>query len=214
VKTTVFNNQELEQMEGTQRAMLINSLPGYKPAMLVGTRSEEGFANLAIISSHFHLGSNPPLLGLILRPTSDTSERHTLKNALASRCWTLNSFSLEQADMAHQTSAPYPSDISEFDACAFGVEQKPEGSAPYVEGALLQIGCSLREHIPLSINGTHMLVGEVVHLAFPSTAQRWDGGLDLACLNLTTISGLDTYSTPPAGIRFASAHTDHKPRRL
>ena len=99
--------------------MLINSLPGYKPAMLVGTSDEASIDNLAIVSSHFHLGSSPALLGMILRPSSERSERHTLQNALASECWTLNSFSIDQAAMAHQTSAPYPKTASEFETCHF-----------------------------------------------------------------------------------------------
>ena len=37
----------------------------------------------------------------------------------------------------------------------------------------------MREHFPLEINGTHMIIGEVQHLHYPDTAQRGDGGLSL-----------------------------------
>ena len=76
--------------------------------MLVGTCDEKGQTNLAIVSSHFHLGSNPPLLAMILRPSTGNSERHTLHNLLETQYWTLNGFSLDDAAQAHQTSAPYP----------------------------------------------------------------------------------------------------------
>ena len=130
--------------------MLINSLPGYKPAMLVGTSDEASIDNLAIVSSHFHLGSSPALLGMILRPSSERSERHTLQNVLASACWTLNSFSIDKAAMAHQTSAPYPKTVSEFEACHFKPERKADFQAPFVADASLQIGCVLREHLPMN----------------------------------------------------------------
>ena len=214
MNTSCYNNDSLSHMESARRAMLINSLPGYKPAMLVGTSDKASIDNLAIVSSHFHLGSSPPLLGMILRPTSERSERHTLQNVLASECWTLNSFSIDQAAMAHQTSAPYPKTVSEFEACQFKPERKADFQAPFVADASLQIGCILCEHLPMNINGTHILIGEVVYLEFPCFAERVDGGIDLSKLNLVTISGLDTYATPPTGIRFAPAQLDLAPRNL
>ena len=101
-------SRELADMPRAERALLINSLPGYKTGMLVGTCDAQDQTNLAIISSQVHLGSNPPLLAMILRPTSGQSERHTLGNILETRCWTLNGFTLDRAARAHQTSAPYP----------------------------------------------------------------------------------------------------------
>ena len=166
-------------MASQARALLINSLPGYKSAMLVGTSDAEGQTNLAIVSSHFHLGSSPPLLAMILRPSTGNSERHTLHNLLETRCWTLNGFTLDHAAQAHQTSAPYPKDQSEFDACGFEAEWLAEFNAPFIKSSPLQVGCLLREHHPLEINSTHLIIGEVHHLHYPETAQRNDGGLSL-----------------------------------
>ena len=196
------------------RALLINSLPGYKSAMLVGTSDAKGLTNLTIVSSHFHLGSSPPLLAMSLRPSTGNSERHTLHNLLETQCWTLNSFSLEHAAQAHQTSAPYPKNQSEFDACNFEAEWLDQFGAPFIKGAPLQVGCRLREHHPLEINGTHMIIGEVQRLQYPQTAQRDDGGLSLSDMGLVAVVGLDTYTQPDAGVRFAPADTTSPPRQL
>ena len=64
---------DLAEMDPEERARLINCLPGYKPGMLVGTCGTDNQSNLAIISSHFHLGSRPPLLAMILRPDTGSS---------------------------------------------------------------------------------------------------------------------------------------------
>lgn len=210
----ILSPHDIAAMERTPRAMLINSLPGYKPGMLVGTCDGAGHTNLAIVSSHFHLGSDPPLLAMILRPSTGQSERHTLVNILGSQSWTLNSFTLEEAAMAHQTSASYGRNESEFTACAFGIQWVDGVDAPFVETAALQIGCELREHHPLSINGTNLLIGEITHLSFPSDTQRDNGSLDLSRLGVVTISGLDTYSSPSAGARFATAKPHLAPRQL
>ncbi|MCJ8275234.1 MAG: flavin reductase family protein, partial [Bdellovibrionales bacterium] len=52
---------------------LVNSLSGFKSANLVGTQSKDGQTNLAMFSSFFHLGANPPLMGFVLRPHSTLS---------------------------------------------------------------------------------------------------------------------------------------------
>ena len=182
--------------------------------MLVGTCDTAGRENLAMVSSHFHLGSSPPLLAMILRPSTGESERHTLHNLLETRCWSLNGFSLDHAAQAHQTSAPYPKDQSEFDACGFDAEWLDEFGAPFITGSPLQIGCLLREHHPLAINGTHMIIGEVQHLQYPVTAQRGDGGLSLSDMGLVAVIGLDTYTQPHAGLRFAPADTNSPPQQL
>ena len=151
---------------------------------------------------------------MILRPSSGNSERHTLHNLLETRCWTLNGFSLDDAARAHQTSAPYPKSQSEFYACDFEAEWLDEFGAPFIKGSPLQVGCRLREHHPLEINGTHMIIGEVQRLHYLETAQRDDGGLSLSDMCLVTVAGLDTYTQPDAGVRFAPADTTSPPRQL
>ena len=156
---------DLDEMDREERALLINCLPGYKPGMLVGTCAADNQSNLAIISSHFHLGSRPPLLAMILRPDTGSSERHTLSNILNTQYWTLNAFTLEQSARAHQTSAPYPRTRSEFAACDFTEEWKPNCQAPFVRESPLQVGCRLRQHLPLEINGTHLIIGlSLIHI--------------------------------------------------
>lgn len=72
----------------------------------------------------------------------------------------------------------------------------------------LQIGCVLREHHPLTINGTHMVIGEVQRLHYPAAARRLDGALALDVMGLVAIAGLDTYTQPDEGLRLAPANTD------
>lgn len=63
-----IQSDQINQLEKQYRISLINSLVGYKSLNLLGTISKEGITNLCIISSTFHLGANPPLLGLVIRP--------------------------------------------------------------------------------------------------------------------------------------------------
>ena len=65
-----FTRQDIDQMDKIFRLNLINSCTGYKSANLIGTQSADGKTNLAVFSSITHLGSNPPLIGFVLRPTT------------------------------------------------------------------------------------------------------------------------------------------------
>src|SRR5210317_1994416 len=106
-----FQLKDLEKLPKIYRLNLMNSVTGYKSAHLIGTQSVEGKDNLAIFSSVVHLGSNPALIGYILRPT--TVPRHSHTNMKSTGVFTLNSISKTQIEDAHHTSAKYPEEISE-----------------------------------------------------------------------------------------------------
>ena len=117
-----FDSKDLEGLSKIYRLNLINSITGYKSANLIGTQSLNGKTNLAIFSSVIHLGSNPALIGFVLRPT--TVPRHTYSNLKATGNFTLNTVTKDYIKEAHQTSAKYPEEISEFDVANFTVENK------------------------------------------------------------------------------------------
>ena len=117
-------SDDLENMAKLARVQLATSLPGPKPICLIGTRSATGSPNLAPFSSITHLGSNPVLIGMVTRP--DTVDRHTLSNILETKEWTINHVTREIVEQAHQCSARYPDDTSEFDATDLTEFQHPE----------------------------------------------------------------------------------------
>ena len=126
-----FNSNDLDGLSKIYRLNLINSITGYKSANLIGTQSLNGITNLAIFSSVIHLGSNPALIGFVLRPT--TVPRHTYSNLKATGNFTLNTVTKDYIKEAHQTSAKYPEEISEFDVTNFTVENKKKQMLPMLK---------------------------------------------------------------------------------
>ena len=63
-----IDSKQISEFSKVYRLNLINSITGYKPANLIGSKSTKGKTNLAIFSSVVHLGSKPPLIGIITRP--------------------------------------------------------------------------------------------------------------------------------------------------
>ncbi len=199
---------EIQNFERIYRLNLVNGLPGFKPANLVGTAAPDGATNLAVFSSALHLGSDPPLLGLVTRPT--TVPRHTYQNLKSSGCYTLNHVPIALAAPAHYTSANFPDAVSEFDECGFTAVFRDGFPAPYVAESPLSIGLRLLEEHHIS-NGTVLLVGAVEHVYLPEKGLREDGTLDLAALGDACISGLDGYHEVMPPVRFGYARPGQLP---
>lgn len=196
-------------MEQRYRAAFINSLGGFKSVVLVGTANDAGATNLAIFNSLFHLGANPPLCGLIFRP--DSVERHTLSNLEASGCYTINHLNESIYQQAHQTSARYPAEISEFEATGLTPAYKNGFQAPFVEESLLQFSVLFREKIQLSINNTILIIGQIQDVWIPENVQQPDGFLDLEKAGTLTCSGLDSYHQTKRLARLSYAKPDKLP---
>ena len=188
--TLSLDGAEIAAMDSRRRAAFVNSLSGYKSANLVGSVDEAGRTNLAIMSSAVHLGSDPPLLALVIRPGGE--ERHTLANILATGCYSINHVHTGLVEAAHQTAARYERHVSEFDAT----------------------GLELRDHQELAINRTHLLIGEIVLVRLPADSRLPDGAVDLAAAGTVALSGLDHYHAPASLKRMAYAKPLLPPRTL
>jgi flavin reductase (DIM6/NTAB) family NADH-FMN oxidoreductase RutF len=188
----VFLDQEqIAGLEKLERAALINSITGFKNANLIGTIDNEGKTNLAIFNSVIHLGANPALMGFIVRP--DAVERHTLKNIEETGYYTINHVNDKIYKQAHQTSARYPSEISEFDACGLMPVFKNNFPSPYVSESSITIGLSFEERVDIKLNGTILVIGKIMQLHFPEDCLCTDGFVDIEKASTIACTGLDSY---------------------
>ena len=179
-------------MHRIERLNIINSVTGIKPANLIGTISDAGIPNLAIFSSVVHLGSNPAIVGFMVRPQQEV-RRHTYENIMHNGLYSINHVHANFAERAHYTSAKFDAEISEFVSCGL-TEQYIEGfAAPFVQESRLKLGMRFLEAIPVQINNTHMIVGEILHAIIPDEAIEDHGHLDLTQVGSIGISGLNSY---------------------
>jgi flavin reductase (DIM6/NTAB) family NADH-FMN oxidoreductase RutF len=189
-----INSEHIPELEKQYRISLINGLIGYKALNLLGTANNNGISNLCVISSAFHLGANPPLIGMVIRPEREHND--TLKNIKATGEYTLNNVTPECYKQAHQTSAAYPSGVSEFDACGLKKHYVNGFKAPFVAQSTIRIGLELRELIDMEINRTTIVIGEVVHIITDDAVVAGDGYVDHIKAGTVTVAGLDTYFLP------------------
>ncbi len=185
-----LTHDNILQMEQRYRAKFINSLSGFKSANLIGTKSEYG-SNLAIISSVVHLGANPPLIGFITRP--NLAPRHTYDNIIESSHYTINHVNESIYENAHQTSARYERDESEFKFTGLTEEYLDNFPAPFVKESNLKMGIKLIREINIAENDTNFIIGEIQSIYVDELAIQEDGHIDLEFLNTLCVSGLDSY---------------------
>ncbi|MEN8765774.1 flavin reductase [Wenyingzhuangia sp.] len=174
---------------------MMNSCSGFKSANLIGTKSNDGVANVAVFSSVTHLGSNPPLLGIVFRPVSDVP-RNTYENIKETGQFTVNHIHLDIIEQAHHTSAKYDKGISEFDITKLKEEYKNDWHAPFVKGAPIQMALTYCEEYLIKSNNTIQLIAEIKDLYIKDDIVEEDGFVNLAKANVVAINGLDGYALP------------------
>lgn len=189
-----FNKQDINSLNKIYRINLINSCSGFKSANLLGSISTDGKTNVAVFSSVTHLGSNPPTLGFILRPT--TVPRNTHRNLKETGYFTINHIWEDVIEDAHHTSAKYPDDISEFDMTVLEPEFKGDFKAPFVKNAPVQMAMKFIEEIYVPSNDVMLIVAQIQELYVKNELLQDDGLINLSKGNVATINGLDTYAIP------------------
>ena len=197
-----ISRTELLSMDRFTRAALVTSVPGFKSVVLVGTANADGLTNLAVFNSIVHVGSNPPLIGMMFRPRTE-SVGHTYHNVQATRSFTLNLLHLGMLDAAHRSSGKFPAGVSEFDACGLTPLYSDGFHAPYVAESPVRIGLTLQEEHPIAANGTSFVVGAVHEIFLPEESLGPDGFVDLADTGILAGSGPDGYGPAVPFIRLA-----------
>lgn len=185
--------EEILSWDTKYRLKFINSISGYKAAHLIGTENKEGQTNLAIFNSIVHIGSHPPTVGFITRPL--TVERSTYNNIIETGYYTINHVHKSFLNKAHFTSANFPSDVSEFEACNLTPEKLDNFSAPFVKESQIKFGLKLKEDLTIETNGTHLIIGEIQEIIINEDAIEEDGQLNLEVVNNVAVTGLNQYST-------------------
>ncbi|NBP75452.1 MAG: flavin oxidoreductase [Flavobacteriales bacterium] len=187
----ILTRDDIAQFEQLYRTAFVNSLAGFRQAVLVGTKSLDNNSNLAIFNSLIHLGANPALLGLINRP--DSVQRDTLQNIIETKEYTLNYVRSKEYEKAHQTSARYDKGISEFEKVGFEELYHPFCFAPFVKDAVVSIAMKLEEIIPIKINGTVMIIGSIKQVLIAAEMIEKDGFVALSKEDVLISQGLDAY---------------------
>ena len=187
-----LNKDSIQQLEKFNRINLMNSITGISPANLIGTISKDSIENLAIFSSVVHLGSNPPLMGFIQRPTKK-NRRDTYENIIETNKFTINHINSDMVERSHYTSVKFDKNESEFQKCRLTAEYLNNFQAPYVKESYAKVGLELEDIQSIKSNGCRLIIGRVERLYVPDSAIHKNGNIQLDLSNSIGVGGLNTY---------------------
>ena len=155
------------------------------------------------------------MLGFITRP--QTAEvGHTLANIQENEDYTINHIHQGFIKNAHYTSAKFPADTSEFKRCSLTEEYIEDFKAPFVKESQLKYAVKLQEIMPVKLNNTLIVIGEITDILCNNSAIQLDGYVDIESLNTVMVSGLDSYHTSNrlSRLHYAKPNTVPTPRSL
>lgn len=198
-----YSAKDLQEMDKIYRRNLVNSATGYKSASLVATVSEAGISNVAVFNSVFHLGSNPPMLGLVLRP--ETVPANIYQSMSATGSFTVNHIQRNMIEQAHQTVEQPDKDISGFEQSGLEEEFLDGFPAPYVRQSSIKLGCKYVNEYTINENDARIIVAAVEHIYFEEGIEMPDGWLRLEDAGSVVLNGLDGYALPELLDRFRYA---------
>ena len=199
--------QQVKDLPKIHRLNLVNSCTGYKSANLIATKSKSGVENVAIFSSVTHLGSDPALVGFILRPA--TVPRDTYKNLKETGYFTINHITSNMISDAHHTAANYDETISEFDKTNLEPEYFEGIETPFVKGSPVKLLCKYVNEYEIKENGViHIIAAIETIFHDENLVEGKEYFLQLDKANVVAVNGLDGYCLPKLIDRFQYARVD------
>jgi len=207
-----FDQSDILALPQRKRAQLINSCSGLKSVNLIGSIDKHRIKNVAIFNSVVHVGSHPPLLGFMLRPT--TVPRNTYDNIRENGDFTVNHVHQNMLSQAHQTSAKYDPEVSEFDEVGLRSSFTDRIKSPYVTDSPVKIGCSFKNEYFIKENACRLIIGEIEELIFDENHQFDDGAINIEKSDSVGAIGLDTYVSISVLQRFVYARPEERMQKL
>ena len=136
-----------------------------RPIAWVSTISTDGVSNIAPFSFFTGVTSLPPTLVFCVGNKRGGIPKDTAANILATKEFVVNVVPFAYTDTMVQTSAAYPSDISEFDALGLETIPSVQVKPPRVKGIPISLECQLYQCVPIEASPgrvtSRMIIGKI-----------------------------------------------------
>jgi len=177
---------------------LMNSIVQPRPIAWISSVSDTGMFNLAPFSYFNICSMNPTIISNSIFYNRDGSEKDTLKNIKATGKYVVGTVSFQAAVKANASSAPYDSNVSEFDEAEVQPILRGPGEPPFISESPVQLECELNQTIPLGQGagvGT-LVLGNVkkIHLSSQLKDIEWQKGISPEYMGNVGRMGGDFYA--------------------
>ncbi|MCA0405412.1 MAG: flavin reductase family protein [Proteobacteria bacterium] len=169
------------------------ALVGPRPIGWISTLSKEGVPNLSPYSFFNAFSDHPAILGF-----SSWGWKDSANNARDTGEFVVNVVMKSDLDRMNQSSAPYPSEVNEFEAAGIGMVPSTFVKPPRVEGVGAAFECKVTQIIPMTGHdgreaAYHLVLGEAVGIYIDDRFIT-DGKVDEAGMQLLARLGYMNYA--------------------
>ena len=184
---------------------MLSQLVVPRPIAMVSTRSPDGIANVAPMSYYLPITGDPMLLGVTMGLRTDGQPKDTYLNAMASGDFVINVTSEALRDDIETVAMEAPRHVDEFELAGWTPTPATKVSSPAIAEAVARIECVVHKVVDLGTPGrifseVHLVVGEVVWVAYDPAICDADGRIDPLRLGAIARLGLRTFlRTVPDG---------------
>jgi flavin reductase (DIM6/NTAB) family NADH-FMN oxidoreductase RutF len=145
---------------------LLVNIVAPRPIAWVSTVNQHGIYNLAPFSFYTVVSSKPALIGIGISPKRDGQKKDTLRNIALTKEFVINVVDESLAKVMNQTSAPYPSDVSEFKEAGLTPVKADLVKAPLMFESSISLECRLSQVLEFGeAPQTHsFIIGEILRI--------------------------------------------------
>ena len=194
-RTITFDPSQNQPMD---RQFMLSQLIVPRPIAMVSTRSPDGIANIAPMSYYLPITGDPMLLGITMGLREDGQLKHTYLNALASGDFVVNVTTDAFRDDIETVAMESPGEVDEFDLAGWTPVPATKVNSPAIAEAVARLECVVHKVVDLGTRDrvfgeVHLVVGEVVWVAYDSVICNEKGRIDPLRLGAIARLGLRTF---------------------
>jgi flavin reductase (DIM6/NTAB) family NADH-FMN oxidoreductase RutF len=152
-----------------------------RPIAWVSTVDKNGLSNLAPFSFFNGICSNPPSVLFCPVNHPDGREKDTLVNVRDTRQFVVNIVNESLVQIMNETSANYPSGVSEFETLGIATLPSLKVLPPRVKDSPIQMECELLQVLQVgdgSAGSGHVVIGKILQMHFAPGVYQ-DGKINL-----------------------------------
>ena len=137
-----------------------------RPIAWVSTVDEHGIFNLAPFSAYGIVSTRPMVVSFSVGIKRDGQKKDTLRNVELTREFVINVVTKDLAEKMNITSAPYPSDVSEFQKAGLTPIRADIVKAPMVAESPANMECRVIQSIEFGkpLPSYSLIIGEVLYV--------------------------------------------------
>lgn len=160
-------------IDGSMAYKLVSGLIVPRPVAWISSQSEAGLVNVAPFSSFNYVAHSPAMIAVNIALQDDGTLKDTARNIRETGEFVVNITPTAALDVMNQSSAEYPSSVSEAQVLDIPLVPSTKVKPPRVALSPAQMECRLTQIVPLGTGVNTLYIAEV--LVFHVANTIYDG---------------------------------------